>query len=139
MANDEIYDARRGQVHAEWEREGRTFITGDHILVDGFVAECPGWRSGQLIDNKSASIPRRTKLALTFDLLSVRCTSIVCVYLLCCGILIECHETVQQIVACSVVVITAGIVWEIITQWRERKLLSEQVDLIQEQNLYEGT
>lgn len=42
MTNDEIYDARRGQVHAEWERDGRDLVTGDHIPVGGFVAECPG-------------------------------------------------------------------------------------------------
>ena len=53
----------------------------------------------------------------TFDLLGVRCTSIVRVYLLCCRILIERHETMQQVVASSVVVVTAGVVGEIITKW----------------------
>ena len=51
--------------------------------------------------------------------------------------LVEGDKPLQKVVACSVVVITTGVVREVIAQRRPREFLHEQVDLIQEQDLGE--
>lgn len=54
------------------------------------------------------------------------------VYLLCRSILIECYESVEQVVTGSIIVVTTRVVWEVVAQGRVRQLLSEKIDLIQE-------
>ena len=50
--------------------------------------------------------------------------------------LVERHEAVKEIVACCVVVVAAGVVGEVVTQWRPGQLLSEQINLVEEQDLW---
>lgn len=62
---------------------------------------------------------------LTLDLLGIGRTGIVCIDLLGRRILIQRYEAVQQILARKIVVITTGVVWEVIPQRRVWKLVRE--------------
>ena len=53
----------------------------------------------------------------TLDLLGIRCAGVVRVDLLRCRTLVERHKPVEEVVACCVVVVTAGVVREVVTQW----------------------
>ena len=74
-------------------------------------------------------------MKLTFDLLSIRRTCVVRVDLLRRRVLIKGHESVEEVFAGCVVVVTTGVIREVISQRRVGKLLREQVDFVQEQNL----
>jgi hypothetical protein len=65
----------------------------------------------------SAAKDTRTGSRLTLDLLSVRRASVMCVYLLRGCALVERDETVQEVVASGVVVVTAVEIWEVVAQW----------------------
>ena len=54
---------------------------------------------------------------LTFDLLRIRCTRVVRVDLLRRRRLVERHETMQEVVACSVVVVATRVVGEVVAKW----------------------
>lgn len=69
-----------------------------------------------------------------FDLLRVRRASVVGVDLLRGCALVQGNKAVQQVIASSVIVVTSRIVGEVVTHWRMRQLLCEQVDLIQKQD-----
>ena len=43
----------------------------------------------------------------------------------------------QEVIARGVVTLAAVVVREVVTEWRARELIGEQVDLVQEQNLQE--
>jgi hypothetical protein len=89
------------------------------------------------IKGRRISLSKKCKgRALTSNLLSIRCASIMRVYLLGCRILIERNEAVKQIIASVVIVVAAGVVWEVVTKRRMWEFLSEQVDFVQEQNLW---
>jgi hypothetical protein len=55
---------------------------------------------------------------ITLDLLSVRRTGIMRVYLFCLSALIERHEPVQKVITGSVVVVAASVIWEVIAEGR---------------------
>ena len=69
------------------------------------------------------------------DLLGIRRTRIMRVDLLRRRALVERHEAVEQVRARRVVVVAAGVVREVVAQWRLWELLREQVDLVQEKDL----
>ena len=53
--------------------------------------------------------------------------------LFCLG-LVEGNESVQDVVACRVVVCTSLVVWEVVLHRRDGQLLLKSVDLVQEQD-----
>jgi hypothetical protein len=57
------------------------------------------------------------------------------IYLLRRGTLVERDEAVEQVLARSIVVVAAVEVGEVVTERRTRKLLGEEIDFIQEENL----
>jgi hypothetical protein len=75
------------------------------------------------------------KRAHTLDLLCIRRTRIMRIYLLGCGALVEADEPMEEVVACGVVVGSSLIVGEIVLKRRTREFLGEEIDLVQEQDL----
>jgi hypothetical protein len=57
------------------------------------------------------------------------------IYLLRGGTLVERDETMQQVVTGIIVVVAASIIGEIVAQWGPREFLSEQINLVQEEDL----
>ena len=53
----------------------------------------------------------------TLDLLGIRRASVMRVNLLRRGALVEGDEAVEQVVACCVVVVAAGVIGEVVAQW----------------------
>ena len=49
--------------------------------------------------------------------------------------LVQADETMQEVVASRVVVVTTSVIREVVAQRRVRELLGEHVDLVQEQDL----
>ena len=84
-------------------------------------------------DKVSGSIRTKSyKRAHTLDLLCIRRTRIMRIYLLGCGALVEADEPMEKVVACGVVIGTSLIVGEIILKGRTREFLGEEINLIQE-------
>jgi len=69
-----------------------------------------------------------------FDLLRVRRTSIMSINLFCCGTLIEGDEAMQKVVACGVIVASALVIREVVTEWGPWQFFSKEIDLVEEQN-----
>jgi len=67
-------------------------------------------------------------------LLGISSTSVMRIDLLRSGRLVERDESVQQIVACSVVVVSTVVIREVVAEGRVRELFGEQVNLIQKEN-----
>lgn len=86
--------------------------------------------------HETGLMPRETWRP-TLNLLGICCASVVGVDLLCRSALVEGNEPLQKVVASSVVVITTSVVREVISQRRAGKLLHEQVNFVQEQDLEE--
>ena len=82
---------------------------------------------GRLIDGKGRQ--------RTFDLLGISRTGIMGVNLFCRRVLIQRDESMKEVFAGKVVIIATSIVWEVIAKRGKRKLLCEQVYLVQEQDL----
>ena len=57
--------------------------------------------------------------APTFDLLSIRRARIVCVYLLRSSVLVQGHESVQEVVTRGIVVVAARVVGKIVRLMEE--------------------
>lgn len=74
-------------------------------------------------------------MVLTFDLLCISCARVVSVDLLALCVLVEGDEAVEEVVAGSIVVVTTGVIREVVHHWRMWQLLGEQIDLVQEQYL----
>lgn len=51
--------------------------------------------------------------------------------------LIKGYKTMQQVIASRVIIVTASVIGEIVTQWGSREFVGKQVDFIQEQDLPE--
>jgi len=49
-------------------------------------------------------------------------------------VLVQAHESVQNVIACRSIVLTSLVIWEIVLHWAHWELLLESIDLIQEQN-----
>lgn len=67
------------------------------------------------------------------DLRCVRGASKMCVDLLAL-VLVQGHETVEDVVASLAVVITTLVVGEVVLHWADRELLLKPVDLVEEEN-----
>ena len=86
-------------------------------------------------NNVSGSIRTKSyKRAHTLDLLCIRRTRIMRIYLLGCGALVEADEPMEKVVAYDVIIGTSLIVREVILKGRTGELLGEEIDLIQEQD-----
>ena len=72
---------------------------------------------------------------LTFDLLSVRRTRVMCVNLLALCVLVERDEAVEEVVAGGVVRVSAHEVGEVVHHGTVGELLGEEIDLVQEEDL----
>jgi len=69
---------------------------------------------------------------LTLDLLSVSGTRVVRINLLSSSALVQRDETMQQVIAGSIVAVAPSVVREVVLKRGPRQLLGEQVDLVQE-------
>lgn len=49
-------------------------------------------------------------------------------------VLIQAHESVEDIVASGGIVVTTFVIREVVLHWADRQLLLESVDLVEEQN-----
>jgi len=43
-------------------------------------------------------------------------------------------EPPEKILGCSVHIVAARVIWEVVAQWGARELLSEEIDLVQEED-----
>ena len=73
-------------------------------------------------------------MVLTLDLLGISRTGIMGINLFCRRVLIQGNESMKEVFASEVVIITTVIVREVIAKWGMRELLRKQIDLVQEQN-----
>lgn len=78
----------------------------------------------------------KRKRRRTLNLLCISRTRIVRVNLLRRRALVEAHEAVQEVVARGVVVVAPGVVGEVVPERAAREFLGEEVDLVQEQDLW---
>jgi hypothetical protein len=78
------------------------------------------------------------KRAHTLDLLCIRRTRIMRIYLLRRRALVEAAKPMEEVVACGIAIGTFLIVWEVIRKGRTREFLGEEIDLVQEQDLRGG-
>jgi hypothetical protein len=58
-----------------------------------------------------------------------------CVYLFCCRALVEGDEAVEEVVAGGVVVVTAGVVGEVVTEWGAGEFVGKEIDFVEEEDL----
>jgi hypothetical protein len=49
-------------------------------------------------------------------------------------VLVQAHESVQDVVACQGVILPTFVIWEVVLHWAGRQLLLEAINLVQEQN-----
>jgi hypothetical protein len=94
--------------------------TANRIRVGVVAAIYPESRSGRLYKRRQNKLSVRCakkddKRTLTLDLLGIRRTCIMCVYLLCGCALVERDEAVEEVVACGIVVVSTVVVWEVVT------------------------
>jgi hypothetical protein len=62
---------------------------------------------------------------LTFDLLGVCGTCIMCIYLLGRRALVQRYEPMKEVVACCIVTVPTRIIWEVVTERRAREFFGE--------------
>lgn len=62
-------------------------------------------------------------MRLTFDLLRIGGTGVMCVYLFRGGTLIQAHKPVKQVFAGGVVIISARVIREVVTYGRKKRLV----------------
>lgn len=72
---------------------------------------------------------------LTFDLLGVGGTGVMCVDLFGSRTLVQADKPVEEVITGCVVVTASSVISEVILEWRLRQLLGKEIDFIQEQNL----
>jgi len=89
-------------------------------------------------DNVSGSISTDNyKRAHTLDLLCIRRTRIMRIYVLSRCTLVEVDELTEEVVACGVIVGSSLIVGEVVLKGRTREFLGKQISLVQEQSTEE--
>lgn len=104
-----------------------------HIRADAAATKYLGLRSRRLLvwSEYVTWIPLRR---LTFDLLRVSGTCIMCVDLLRSGRLVQRNEFVEEEVASGIVVIATVEIGEVVVKRRSSQFLLEQINLVQEQD-----
>lgn len=118
---------------------------GDNILEDTVGERYHESRSTPLCkENETSRVPRKTnnqlvqmeqRNTLTFNLLRIRHTSEVRVYLFGCCALVEGYESVEEVVAREVVIVAAGKVGEVVAERRAGEFFGEEVDFVEEEDL----
>jgi len=123
-------------------------LIADHTLSNGAGAGCLGWRSTQLYKKHDVSVSTNhdNNRVRTLNLLRIRGTRIMRVYLLGRCALVEADESMEEVVAGGVVIGAPLVVGEIVSEGRAGELLGEEIDFVQEQDLrdtrqygYEGS
>jgi hypothetical protein len=71
----------------------------------------------------------------TFDLLGIGGASVMSVNLFGCSTLVEGDESVKEVVACCIVVVSTIIIGEVVTKRRLGQFFGKEINFIQEQNL----
>ena len=71
----------------------------------------------------------------TFNLLRISRACIMRIYLFGRRALVEADEPVEKVVACGVIACSSLVVREVFFEWRSRKFVGKEIDLVQEEDL----
>jgi len=108
-----------------------------HTLSNEAGAGCPGWHSTRLYESHDVSISTNhdNNWVHTLNLLRIRGTHIMRMYLLGRCALVEADESMKEVVAGGVVIGTPLVVGEVVSEGRAGELLGGKIDFVQEQDL----